>query len=290
MRPEGHGQVETESQNRSNDCENLIATVSSTTEDPVGPGQTQYISSSEVEMGTDNDSTANLAGSTIAQAVNLMPRSRFVEADDSYSAFEPVGRPTMSKAPTLRPSGRALIKEFFSNTEPYSFSKGHPTVAFTEDQTSCVLKVNADESVRASCDMMEKLIAKTGALSLELSGGVNPRASTGKQTSSKLSFENLEVEKINELPRNTDSASGSYANPLSDPTLFDIDSPGGQTLPSLKAEALNEQSKASRSRGGKATSSPRGPGTRRKITRSCKIMKDAYFKGMEWTLTFVSAQ
>ena len=35
-------------------------------------------------------------------------------------------------------------------------------------------------------------------------------------------------------------------------------------------------------------SSVKGPGARKKVSRICKVMKEAYFKGLEWTRTFVS--
>ena len=36
------------------------------------------------------------------------------------------------------------------------------------------------------------------------------------------------------------------------------------------------------------TSGSKGPGTRKKLPRTYKIMKETYFKGVEWTRTFVS--
>ena len=65
-------------------------------------------------------------------------------------------------------------------------------------------------------------------------------------------------------------------------------SPGGQTLASLKAEGMQERSKRTTSKRGRQATSFASQGARRKVTRSCKIMKEAYFKGMEWTRTFVS--
>ena len=65
-------------------------------------------------------------------------------------------------------------------------------------------------------------------------------------------------------------------------------SPGEQTLASLKAEAKKDRSKLSRDERGRFSQASTTRGTRREITRSCKIMKEAYFKGMEWTRTFVA--
>ena len=72
-------------------------------------------------------------------------------------------------------------------------------------------------------------------------------------------------------------------DPASDMGIPDADSLGTQTLAALKAEALGAKNKRTRNKRGKFTSKPQGSDTRRKITRSCKIMKEAYFQGMEWT-------
>ena len=69
----------------------------------------------------------------------------------------------------LLPTSRALIKEHFQTNEPFNFPQGHPVIAFTEDQLSSLLKIVADETVRASQDMLEGIIQKTTRLTLEAS-------------------------------------------------------------------------------------------------------------------------
>ena len=65
-----------------------------------------------------------------------------------------------------------------------------------------------------------------------------------------------------------------------DPTSIEPDnqvvSPGAQTLASMKEEAL--PAKGSKRRKSKVPSKPRT--TRRRVTRSCKIMKEEFFEGM----------
>ena len=69
---------------------------------------------------------------------------------------------------------------------------------------------------------------------------------------------------------------------------FQVDSPGAQTLAALKNEAIAEKSKPrSQKKLRKGSSRDTGKGNHR-VPRGCKIMKEAYFKGMEWTKTFVS--
>ena len=74
----------------------------------------------------------------------------------------------------------------------------------------------------------------------------------------------------------------------SEPNVFEAESPEGQTLAALKDETLASRSKRFRIKQGRYVQTASTQGTRRKVTRSCKVMKEAYFKGMELTRTFVS--
>ena len=73
-----------------------------------------------------------------------------------------------------------------------------------------------------------------------------------------------------------------------EPTSFEPDnqvvSLSAQTLASLKEEAL--RAKESKGRKSNVPSKPRT--TRRRVTRSYKILKEGYFERMAWTRTFVS--
>ena len=129
-------------------------------------GQPITCSNSEAGLETDADSIHNPAGSTIAQALNVQTRRTLLEAGDSDSAFILVGLPSTPKRTMLGPSSRALIKEFFTNAETFDFPKGHATIAFTEDQISAVVKTVAEETVRTSCDVMERPIQKASELNL----------------------------------------------------------------------------------------------------------------------------
>ena len=51
---------------------------------------------------------------------------------------------------------------------------------------------------------------------------------------------------------------------------------------------MKDRSKRSRNKQGRYVQPAAAQGTRRKVTCSCKVMKETYFKGMEWTRTFVS--
>ena len=272
-------------------------------------------SSSEFMVETEVDSSHNPAGSTIAEALNYKSRRNDNESSDGGSMFTTVGLPETSKGQGLKSSSRALIKEHFQTNETFVLPQGHPVIAFTEDQLSSVLKIVADEAVRASQDALEGIIQKTRRLSLEapVRSPATP-ATAGSRTSLRsrstspgllsdtsgvlrsdeelssigYTYERNDAEQIFAPPRASGSAPSGHLEPRGEGVDAAVSSPGAQTLAALKAEAIKDKAKTSRSQRGRFTTSARGTGTRRKVTRSCKIMKEAYFKGMEWTRTFVS--
>ena len=80
----------------------------------------------------------------------------------------------------------------------------------------------------------------------------------------------------------------SRVDPTSQEAPNQMVSPGAQTLAGLKAEAIAEKTNTGSSRKQRKTTSRTTGGSRHRVTRGYKIMKKAYFKGMEWTKTFVS--
>ena len=94
------------------------------------------LSSSEFAVDTDHDSITNPAGSTIGQALSARTNNHAAGVNDTDIAYLPVGLPSTSRNTSRGPSSRALIKEFFTNSEKFDFPQGHPTVAFTEDSQS----------------------------------------------------------------------------------------------------------------------------------------------------------
>ena len=61
------------------------------------------------------------------------------------------------------------MKEYFSKTEQVELLRGHSTIALTEDQISSVLRVVADETARASYEVLENLVFRACILSLNTS-------------------------------------------------------------------------------------------------------------------------
>ena len=276
---------------------------------------TRGASSSEVEFETDAESTSRPAGSTIAQAITAKTRNPSLDISDSGSTIGPTTMQGTTKNTGLRTSGRALIKEFFAESETFNLPKGHPVVAFTEDQISAVLKVVAEEAARTTQNAMERLISQVSELNISpgSSGGQPTDKATGlgkryrpsicsggySDTSGAIqsdddfssigySFEGPETSGIAHPPQAGTVASCSRDVQTAGPSVFEAGSPGEQTLASLKAEAMKDKWTRSRNRQGRFVQSATSQRTRRKVTRSGKIMKEAYFKGMEWTRTFVS--
>ena len=252
---------------------------------------------------------------TIAQALNYKSRRNDNESSDGESMFTTVGLPETSRGQGLKSSSRALIKEHFQTNETFVLPQGHPVITFTENQLSSVLKIVADEAVGASQDPLERIIQKTRRLSLEAPVRPSASAATAGSRSSLRSrstspgllsdttgvlrsdeelssigytYERADAEQISAPPRAADCATRGHPELQGEGVDTSVDSPGAQTLAALKAEAIKDKTKISRSQQGRFSTSSRGTGTRRKVTRSCKIMKEAYFKGMEWTRTFVS--
>ena len=213
----------------------------------------------------------------------------------------------------MRVSSRALIKEYFAQSETVNLIQGHPTIAFSQDQISSVLRIVADETARASYDMLANLKQRASELRLD------PKPSskkTPKRTSSTKSsvgsskfasgggYQSGGFSDTSGALRSDDNFSSighSLAHsepeviaspPLAGPSTgcgpMDFQSsgnlqagrPGSQTLAALKLEALKDRSRQSRAQHWRHTIKAKTSGSRRKITRSCKIMKEAYFKGM----------
>ena len=276
----------------------------------------QMCTSSDFEIGTDAESS-NACGSTMADALTAGRYNPIVEVEETSSlSTEPPPR-NMGKPETLKVSSRSMLKEYFAKADPVELLRGHATIALTEDQISSVLRVVADETARASYDMLENLVYRASRLSLvapipgkrvskpssvrklsrgSLGAGSESEASSETSgairsddgfTSIGYSYEHSELEGVAPPPGGPPDTECGPSVRTSHQAGTTVCSPGSQTLAALRQEALTDQSAAKRKPGSRPKPSSSGR-TRRPITRSCKIMKEAYFKGMEWTKTFVS--
>ena len=227
------------------------------------PGQTKALSDSEFELATDAESITYPAGSTIAQAIDSRTRNPLLGLSDDVSSTGPTVPQSTPCNPVLRPSGRALIKKLFSTAETFNLPKGHPVIAFTEDQIGGVLKVVAEGTVRTTQDMMERLVRQASELCLGPPSGQTPTSSRlpelGKPKSSSIgpgrfsetsgtiqsdddfssidySFEAHDPVRISDPPRSGNDAGCSRKE--SEPDVFEAGSPGGQLWFERQEQAL----------------------------------------------------
>ena len=264
--------------------------------------------------------SAGPVGSTVADAIYAPVGTSKHSVGDTGSVTSVDFPEEITRSPQLSASSRVLIKECFDKVSPVNLPAGHTTLALNESQVNCIVKAVADEAVKTSLKMMESLVERASRLSLgtsQLSHGgrvtVNKpgyRAPTPGPQSGMTSGEASDTsgalrssddfESIGYAYEHSDLESQPFASPpiaLSgcsrvDPgsaeVEFQVDSPGAQTLAVLQAEAAAEKSKASSRKRPRKKTTSNSSVNRQKVPRACKIMKEAYFKGMEWTKTFVS--
>ena len=214
-------------------------------------------------------------------------------------------------------TSRAITNHYFQEAIAIELPRGHPTIALNSEQVQSILRVVADESARASYAMMEDIIERARRLSLSNLPARRPdqrdiSEGGSAPTSDAETYSDRETDRAGSftsgaLRTDDDSNSIGYSYEFPSPSLVNIaqppqrrgpmqtdlaspepqqfaDSPGAHTLAALKEEARKDQ--PSKGRKSKIPGKPRT--TRRKVTRSCKIMKEEYFEGMAWTRTFVS--
>ena len=302
--PEASGQSDLKSPSRPVAAANFAATTS----DAVTP------------VDSDADSNA-YARSTLAYALTApQPRLVRLPSDETSGTDSEPERPAASKSATLSATSREVIRKYFSETQPISLPRGHPTVAFNRDQIEHILKVVADETARSSFEMLNSVVMRASRLSL------GERAATRRDDRCKSPFPHSPLSDSEgegtscgftsagdsytsgpdlnesdfwgtEYSHEVASSQGSSMQAITPPPLGcgqgdfgspipnqSCASPSAQTLAELKHEAQRDRSKKHPKKSSKAKtrSSHRGVG------RSRKIMREEYFKGMSWTRTFVS--
>ena len=259
-------------------------------------------------------------GSTVAEALYAPVQSNMFRVSDVASNTSADFPEVMPRVAQLSASGRALIKEYFEEATPVRLPPGHSTLALNEGQVSHMLKVLADEAVKSSLKAMENLVHQASRLNLGQQTSTafgmpmsRRPSSRGSDIGSQSGFSSghasdtsgaiksnddlgsigyvyehsdLESQRITLPPA---GPSGSRHADLASPKVSTrVDSPGAQTLAGLKAEAVSEKVRSSCRKKQRKAPARSGGGNRHHVTRACKVMKEAYLKGMEWTRTFVS--
>ena len=208
----------------------------------------------------------------------------------------------------LSASARTLINQHFNETNPSILPVGHATVAFNQGQVHSILRAVSTETITSSLHQMKNILEEairvgirsqgtpqgSGKQRIKIfrkqsgspgSGGEDSDVGTEGYTSGALSSEDEFVINsqrtgkdlnINPPPSPPDQSSTSAPGPSS---AKQVPSPGFcSTDYEPLATVTTDQASAS---------SP--PRKRRRLPgRTGKIMKEAYFKGIQWTRTFVT--
>ena len=277
----------------------------------VDRGQMDYRSNTDDDSRFDMEIEAgSQARSTLAEALRSAKSTKIVcpvgssnESSDHIAPVEP--------GPTaLSGTSRAIIKQCFSEVNATFLDPGHPVVVFNQDPITSILRIVADESARASFEMLKSVVER--ASRLNISGNKPSSSRTRARTPSGLESDtdagSVSVttygltggETSPGLTTDTESrqdfqSSVKMPSPpvFADQEPFDPESnqgspfgssPGTQTLAAVRKEAIKEKRQSGK--GKSAKSRARGPPRPKRRVR--RIMREEHFDSMPWTRVFVS--
>ena len=271
---------------------------------------------------TDTSDVEELLDSSGAETVKESPFLITMEAQSAtgYEAcketeqLSSAGLPDVSSpklfspTSTLSASARTLINQHFSETNPSILPVGHATVAFNQGQVHSILRAVSTETITSSLHQMKNILEEAIRVGIRSQGtaqrpgkqrikcfrkqadspgpdGQDSDVGTEGYTSGALSSEDEFVSKSqrtgkepNIIPPPSPPGQGSSSTPGPTST-HQVRSPGFcSTDYEPLATLTTDQASAS---------SP--PRKRRRLPgRFGKILKEAYFKGIQWTCTFVT--
>ena len=232
------------------------------------------------------------------------------EAGPTTSAGLPDAPSPKLLSPTrpLSASARTLINQHFSETNPSILPVGHATVAFNQGQVHSILRAVSSETITSSLHQMKNILEaaiRVGIRSQNVQQspnrqrvkcfrkksdspglvGLDSDASTEGYTSGALSSEDEFVVNSQRTGREL-----NIAPPPSPPAQDSLSASGpstSQQVPSPGFCSTDYEPLATLT--GDQASAVSPPRKRRRVpARSGKIMKEAYFKGIQWTRTFVT--
>ena len=245
-----------------------------------------------------------------------VPRQRgeSTSGDESSNGL-PGPSDQQSKAPRqFSASGRTLLRKHFVEKDPIVIPRNQPVIALTESQIHTVMKTISDETILSSFHLMKSLLLQATSgkvLTKEKCRHVGGHTPGGRRSPSSSGDETTDVDSPNEGYTsgafNTDDELGSLSFCLEKETER-CESP---TATSAQPCTITENSAARRDtsmspgsnysigdyaplsslvpKPGKAMLQKSPPRKRRKyMGKPGKSMKEAYFKGILWTKTFVT--
>ena len=117
--------------------------------------------------GMETD-TGSIARSTLAQARYCPAKHESLACPNDSSNESSVPTVPVDRGPIpFSGSSRGIIKQRFTETNPIWFDPGHPIVVFNQDQISSILRIVADESARASFEMLNSVVQRASRLNLK---------------------------------------------------------------------------------------------------------------------------
>ena len=213
----------------------------------------------------------------------------------------------------LTVKGRSAIRKYFTAATPVQLPAGHTTIAFNEDQIHTILRTIADESVISSYHLMKSLLfhatrgvpqdkkrsmprrCATPARQVYDSSG--DESSIGGHTTDGYTSEAINSD---EDAYQLGSISGTDGLSEFDPpvrvpeTPLGLDpsaSPTEVTTPTFGSgySSTDHQPLSELRRTRETAPASHSPPLKRRrlLSKPGKYMKDAYFKGIQWTRTFV---
>ena len=260
------------------------------------------------EMETD---TGSMARSTLGQALYCPAKVREISCRDESSHDSNVADlPPNTDPPPLSGTSRAIIKQCFTETNPICLDPGHPVIALNQDQITSILRIVADESARASFEMLSSVVERASRLNLGSPAKTASRrrvpSMSGHDTDTDIGSDSIatystrrggassgmtseaesqpDFQSSVAMPAPPTTASNQQVDLETDPHSPAVSSPGAQTLANVRQEAINEQRQARR----QTSSRTRPRGQARLRRRIGRVMKEEYFETMPWTRTFVS--
>ena len=266
------------------------------------------------EMGTEGTRKRPTSSITCTE----LPFAAESTSGQDISGTEPVSTKSGTREVKLpgqfSANGQAVLRKHFSSSAPIELPKGHNTISFSEPQIHAVLKTISDETVKSSIHAMRSLVLHAvygagkqtpGQFRKSMVRGVLPTqggpSSSGADTESEggitddytsgaLSSDDDLV--VASRPRcGTPLPRGRSGFPdTSDDEMDKVPSTSHTTVPS-PGYSEGDYQPLSAIRGEDQSRRPGGSPPRKKrrfVGRPGKIMKAAYFKGIQWTKVFVT--
>ena len=266
------------------------------------------------EMGTEGTRKRPTSSVTCSELPSATECAAGQDTDGATSGAAKSGSREVKLPERFSANGQAVLRKHFSSSAPIELPKGHSTVSFSEPQIHAVLKTISDETVKSSIHAMRSLVlyavygagkqtpgqfrksmvrgvvptrggpSSSGA-DTESEGGMTDDYTSGALTSDDELVVAARPRCGTPLPRER----SGYPN-TSDEEMDRTPSTSHTTVPSPGYSEGDYQPLSAI----RVEDQPRRPGgspprkKRRFVGRPGKVMKAAYFKGIQWTKVFVT--